>query len=210
MTLTDQPASPPDAAVAPADTTQQLLDAAIEVFTERGFDKAGVAEIARRAGVTTGAIYSRWAGKREMLVDAVDVVMSHHLLHLLGGSALSAPDVLASLGADLVVNEHDSSRALMLEAFVIARRDAEFGAMLDRRLDDEEGRLHTIVASGQTDGFIDPDLSVEAIVALCQAVGLGFAMRRVVNRPQPPADEWNTLIERLITAAAPAADHGGP
>jgi AcrR family transcriptional regulator len=222
MTLTDHPESaslsdvaarPADAGLAdtgPADTRQQLLDAAIEVFTERGYDKAGVAEIARRAGVTTGAIYSRWAGKREMLVDALDVVMSHHLLHLLGGSALSAPDVLASLGADLVVNDHESSRALMLEAFVTARRDAEFGAMLDRRLADEEGRLHAIVKTGQTDGFIDPDLSIDAIVALCQAIGLGFAMRRVVNRPQPPADEWNTLVERLITAAAPAADHGEP
>jgi AcrR family transcriptional regulator len=217
MTLTDHPesASLSDVAAGPADTgpsdtRQQLLDAAIEVFTERGYDKAGVAEIARRAGVTTGAIYSRWAGKREMLVDALDVVMSHHLLHLLGGSALSAPDVLASLGADLVVNDHESSRALMLEAFVTARRDAEFGAMLDRRLADEESRLHAIVKTGQADGFIDPDLSIDAIVAMCQAIGLGFAMRRVVNRPQPPADEWNTLVERLITAAAPAADHGEP
>lgn len=212
MTLTDRPASasPSGVAAGSAATTQQLLDAAIEVFTERGFDKAGVAEIARRAGVTTGAIYSRWAGKREMLVDAVDVVMSHHLLHLLGGSSLSAPDVLASLGADLVVNEHESSRALMLEAFVTARRDIEFGAMLDRRLADEEGRLRAIVTFGQTGGYIDPELSTEAIVALCQAIGLGFALRRAVNRPQPPADEWNTLIERLITAAAPSVDRGEP
>jgi AcrR family transcriptional regulator len=199
MTLTDHP----------ADTTQHLLDAAIEVFTERGFDKAGVAEIARRAGFTTGAIYSRWAGKRELLVDAVDVVMSHHLLHLLGGSALSAPDVLASLGADLVVNDHELSRALMLEAFVTARRDVEFGAMLDRRLADEEGRLRSIVMIGQDDGFIDRELSTDAIVALCQAIGLGFALRRAVNRPQPGADEWNTLMERLINAAAPVADRGG-
>ena len=37
-----------------------LIDAAAEVFAERGYDGAGVAEIARRAGVTTGAIYSRY------------------------------------------------------------------------------------------------------------------------------------------------------
>lgn len=189
-------------------TTQQLLDAAIEVFSERGFDKAGVAEIARRAGYTTGAIYSRWAGKRDMLVDAVDLVMSHHLLRLLGGTTLSAPDVLASLGADLVVTDDESSRALLLEAFVTARRDPEFGAVLARQLADEEGRLHAIVASGKRNGDIDPALSTEAIVTLCHAIGLGFLLRRVVDRPLPAADEWNGLVERLIGAVTPATDQG--
>ena len=186
-------------------TTKQLLDSAIDVFSERGFDKAGVAEIARRAGYTTGAIYSRWAGKREMLVAAVDVVMSHHLLHLLGGTALSAPDVLASLGADLVITDDEMSRALLLEAFVTAKRDPEFGAMLDRQLADDESRLSAIVVAGQAQGYIDPELSIEAIVTLCQAIGLGFVLRRVVDRPLPAADEWNALIERLISAAAPPA-----
>lgn len=206
MTLTkssDTERSPVDT------TTQQLLDSAIDVFSERGFDKAGVAEIARRAGYTTGAIYSRWAGKREMLVAAVDVVMSHHLLHLLGGTTLSAPDVLASLGADLVITDDEMSRALLLEAFVTAKRDPEFGAMLDRQLADDESRLSAIVVAGQAQGYIDPELSIEAIVTLCQAIGLGFVLRRVVDRPLPAADEWNALIERLISAAAPpAADPG--
>lgn len=206
MTLTkssDTERSPVDT------TTQQLLDSAIDVFSERGFDKAGVAEIARRAGYTTGAIYSRWAGKREMLVAAVDVVMSHHLLHLLGGTTLSAPDVLASLGADLVITDDEMSRALLLEAFVTAKRDPEFGAMLDRQLADDESRLSAIVVAGQAQGYIDPELSIEAIVTLCQAIGLGFVLRRVVDRPLPAADEWNALIERLISAAAPpVADPG--
>lgn len=206
MTLTESS----DTERSPVDTTtQQLLDSAIDVFSERGFDKAGVAEIARRAGYTTGAIYSRWAGKREMLVAAVDVVMSHHLLHLLGGTALSAPDVLASLGADLVITDDEMSRALLLEAFVTAKRDPEFGAMLDRQLADDESRLSAIVVAGQAQGYIDPELSIEAIVTLCQAIGLGFVLRRVVDRPLPAADEWNALIERLISAAAPpAADPG--
>ena len=206
MTLTESS----DTQRSPVDTmTQQLLDSAIDVFSERGFDKAGVAEIARRAGYTTGAIYSRWAGKREMLVAAVDVVMSHHLLHLLGGTALSAPDVLASLGADLVITDDEMSRALLLEAFVTAKRDPEFGAMLDRQLADDESRLSAIVVAGQAQGYIDPELSIEAIVTLCQAIGLGFVLRRVVDRPLPAADEWNALIERLISAAAPpAADPG--
>ena len=65
------------------DITDRLLTAAIEVFTERGIEKAGVALIARRAGLTTGAIYNRWEGKQELLLDALDVVLMQQIAQLL-------------------------------------------------------------------------------------------------------------------------------
>ena len=53
------------------DTTERLVTAAAQVFAERGYDGAGVQEIARRAGLTTGAIYSRFSGKAELLAEAI-------------------------------------------------------------------------------------------------------------------------------------------
>ena len=41
----------------PEDSTRQrLLEAATEVFLEKGYEGTRVAEVARRAGLTTGAI----------------------------------------------------------------------------------------------------------------------------------------------------------
>jgi len=48
-----------------------LLDAALDVFLERGYQSASLAEIARRAGVGTPAIYRRWRTKAEMAVDVI-------------------------------------------------------------------------------------------------------------------------------------------
>jgi AcrR family transcriptional regulator len=48
-----------------------LLDAALEVFLERGYHGASLTEIARRAGVGTPAIYRRWRTKAEVGVDVV-------------------------------------------------------------------------------------------------------------------------------------------
>ncbi|RMH78855.1 MAG: TetR/AcrR family transcriptional regulator, partial [Actinomyces sp.] len=187
-------------------TTERLLDAAIALFAEKGFDGAGVAGIARRAGVTTGAIYSRWSGKTEMFLDALDLVMTAHLTELLaGGRALGAAEVLASLGADLLVDRpHDEQRrAVVVEAFAVARRDPEFAALMRRRLAQQEARLAAVVEAGHADGLIDPALSTEAIVTLCHAIGLGFVLLRSLDRPLPGADEWNTLVGRLIAAALP-------
>jgi AcrR family transcriptional regulator len=48
-----------------------LLDAALEVFLERGYHSATLSEIARRAGVGTPALYRRWRTKAEVGVDVV-------------------------------------------------------------------------------------------------------------------------------------------
>lgn len=194
-------------------TTERLLEAAIALFAEKGFDGAGVAGIARRAGVTTGAIYSRWSGKTEMFLDALDLVMSAHLTELLaGGRALGAAEVLASLGADLLVDEpHDEERrAVVIEAFAVARRDPEFAALMRRRLAQQEARLAAVVESGHAEGLVDPALSTEAIVTLCHAIGLGFILLRSLDRPLPAADEWNTLVGRLIAAALPPGAASNP
>src|SRR5581483_3785834 len=53
------------------DTRQRLLDAATQVFAEVGYDGARVQEIARRAGLTTGAIYGKFRDKAELLVEAI-------------------------------------------------------------------------------------------------------------------------------------------
>src|SRR3954468_4384412 len=56
----------------PTDLTRdRLIDAAASVFAEKGYDRAGVQEISRRAGLTTGAIYGRFRGKAELLQAAI-------------------------------------------------------------------------------------------------------------------------------------------
>lgn len=185
------------------DLTDRLLSAAIEVFTERGIEKAGVALIARRAGLTTGAIYSRWEGKQELLLDALDVVLMQQIAQLLtAGPDSSAADVLGSLGADLMTREF-AGDALMLESFVMARRDPAFREILHARMADEESHLATLIDNGKAAGIVDPSLSTRAILALCQAISFGFVVMGAIEKPTADADEWNTVIHRLIAAALP-------
>ena len=52
-------------------TRQRLLEAATEVFLEKGYEGTRVAEIARRAGLTTGAIYGNFNNKADLLTAAL-------------------------------------------------------------------------------------------------------------------------------------------
>jgi TetR/AcrR family transcriptional repressor of uid operon len=186
------------------DTRERLLDAAAEVFAERGYERAGVAEIARRAGLTTGAIYSRYTGKAELLLDAIDLRTHDEIRRLLGGdrAAGRGTAVLEALGAHLVDPAPDPGQDLLFEAFVAARRDPHVAAMLRRRIEDQDARLAKLVEEGKADGSIDPALATDAVVQFSHAVGLGFLLYRTIERELPSQADWNAVITRVVAAAA--------
>jgi AcrR family transcriptional regulator len=55
-----------------AETQRRLLDAAFEVFTQHGFHAATLEQVADTAGLTTGAVYSRFSGKSELLLAVIE------------------------------------------------------------------------------------------------------------------------------------------
>ena len=51
---------------------KQILDAATQVFAEKGFHRATIKEIARVAGIADGTIYTYFASKDEVLLAVLD------------------------------------------------------------------------------------------------------------------------------------------
>jgi len=61
-----------------AQTQRALLDAARQVFTERGFSAASIADIVERAGSSVGSLYHHFGGKSELFVA---LWQQHQLAH---------------------------------------------------------------------------------------------------------------------------------
>jgi len=188
----------------------KLIAAAGQVFAEKGYDGAGVAEIARRAGYTTGAIYGRFTGKAELLLAAIEARSNSELETLFNEHRFEGKvtDILTTVGAHLVTDEMGNESALLLEAFVAARRDPEVRHLLQRALEWRGDRLADLVAEAQATGAIDPALDAEAVVRFCHAVGFGFLLLRAAAIDLPAEGPWQDLIARLVDSldAANAPD----
>ena len=50
---------------------RQIIEAALAVFAEKGFNAAKVSDVAARAGVSQGTIYLYFEGKEQLLVQAL-------------------------------------------------------------------------------------------------------------------------------------------
>jgi AcrR family transcriptional regulator len=188
----------------------KLIAAAGEVFAEKGYDGAGVAEIARRAGYTTGAIYGRFTGKAELLLAAIEMRSDTELETLFNEHRFEGKvtDILTTVGSHLVTDEMGPESALLLEAFVAARRDPEVRRLMQGALNWRGDRLADLVAEAQATGAIDPGLDAEAVVRFCHAVGFGFLLLRAVELELPAPGPWEHLIARLVDAleADPSTD----
>jgi AcrR family transcriptional regulator len=191
-------------------TRDRLLTAAAEVFAEKGYDRAGVQEIARRAGFTTGAIYGRFRGKADLLLAAIASQSHDEFEELFAEYQVKGKplDILHTVGAHLVTDDFDSGQALLLEAFVAARREPELATMLREIVTEEGSELSQLIEDAKRTGALDPDLDSFSVVRFCHAVALGFLLFGALGLERPEPMPWEALIARLIGAVRPVAQDG--
>ncbi|UQU67777.1 TetR/AcrR family transcriptional regulator [Couchioplanes caeruleus] len=76
------------------ETTQRLVVAAVDLFTDQGYDATTVAQIAERAGVTKSTFFRHFSDKRELLVAGQET-----LSRLLAEGIAEAPEGAGPLDA---------------------------------------------------------------------------------------------------------------
>ncbi|MFD7920639.1 TetR/AcrR family transcriptional regulator [Streptomyces sp. NPDC059740] len=84
--------------------TQRLVVAAVELFTEQGYDATTVTQIAERAGVTKSTFFRHFSDKRELLVAGQET-----LSRLLADGITEAPASASPLQAVAAGLEHAAS-----------------------------------------------------------------------------------------------------
>jgi AcrR family transcriptional regulator len=193
-----------------ATTRERLIDAATDVFVEQGYEGTRLQDVARAAGLTTGAVYSNFRNKGELLFEAIGTRSASEiddLLREVHGATL--PAALRDLGRRIV--ERDA-RALLLDAVVASRRDPDLAEHLRERAEGREGWLRAVIREAQAEGVVDSGLEPDALARLCTTIALGTLVIRALDLPLPDHDAWGDIIDRIVSAVARDAprDEGDP
>ena len=183
-------------------TRDRLLAAAAEVFAERGYEGAALADIARRAGFTTGAIYSRFRNKAELLLEVVrGALESQQAAAVAASRGADAP--FAELAAEFVDPGREPSRALVVEAHVAARRDPTVGELLRSFQSARLDALAQLVTDAQRAGEVEAALDPRTAATLFMAIPLGLLLLDAAGVDLPSSAEWSQLAGYTAAALAP-------
>ncbi|OIN82662.1 TetR/AcrR family transcriptional regulator [Mycobacterium malmoense] len=175
-----------------------ILNAALAVLAEHGYDATNMNDIAARAGVGKAAIYRRWSSKAALITDAL-VYWRPDLL------TNEAPDT-GSLATDLDAVVERAKRNddglvtndLVLRVALEAAHDPELAAALeDLMLFRGRRLLATILARAADRG----EISATRDWSLVSDVILAMSLLRVVGGQTVDADFVRQVIDTLILPA---------
>lgn len=106
-----------------AKTRSAILDAARELFTEKGFAATSIAAIAGKAGVTDGAIFHHFKSKREIFCEIAIALHAqiHREIYKAGLDADSAIEAfkLGSRASMRITQEPANQRIVFIEGPVV-------------------------------------------------------------------------------------------
>ncbi|GAA1816983.1 TetR/AcrR family transcriptional regulator [Actinomadura chokoriensis] len=197
------------AGVTAAETRERLLRAAAEAFARHGYDGTRVADIARAAGVSNGALYAHFGSKADLLVAALRAHGRRELDELFAADPdRPVTELLLAAGRSLP-QRRDARGDLVVAALAAARRDRDVARPMNGYVHERAGLLADLVRIAQAGDEIDPALSPNALAHLCLLLGMGSAL--VTPDLHAVEDgEWSALLARIVAALAPPGAEAHP
>ncbi len=184
-------------------TREAVLDAALEVFTEKGYGAAGIEDIRTRSGASVGSIYHHFAGKEQIAAALYARGLEDYRDGLLAALSRSRG---AEAGIRAIVRHHLRWVASepALAGFLMNRRETEVVAASEERVHalnrETFGRIAEWQAEQVRSGALN-ELPLDLLLAIALGPAQEFARHQLAGR----ATSSRARAERTLGEAAWAA-----
>ncbi|MFL6061185.1 MAG: TetR/AcrR family transcriptional regulator [Marmoricola sp.] len=184
-----------------SETRRNVLDAAFEVFGERGIAASSLTEVAARAGLTKGAVYSNFASKDELVLALMEEHAAHRIQASLDAIDLDDPRDVLDLVAGVLVHEMrvDATwHRLLAEYFAMVHHDPyRREALRDRRREVRASVTRALEAVGTALEITWP-MPTEDMASTMLALSNGLGVESDIDPDGVPED----LLARVLTLIA--------
>jgi AcrR family transcriptional regulator len=165
-----KPSAPPRRSHPPRRRQQEILEAAAQVFHEKGYESTSIQDIADAVGILKGSLYYYIASKEDLLFEILQSVHEEALANLERTTATPG-DALQRIRAFVTIHvtfnaEHLVKMAVFFQDF--RSLSPERRALIVEERDVYDAFLRNLIREGQADGSIcaDIDPKVTAIAIL--------------------------------------------
>lgn len=194
----------------PETTRRRLLQAAFAEFHRSGFKAADVDAILEAAGVTKGALYHHFAGKRALGYAVVDEVLRDWILDRWQRPILQSADPIQAL-LDLLdwAVRHSSEVSLSLGCPLnnlsqeLAGKDPGFRRRLARIYDDWKRGIREALESGKQLGRVRSDLDTTSTAAIIVAAWEGSIGLAKVDPGGRTVEQCRRGLESFLAGLRP-------
>lgn len=182
-----------------------LLRAAVEEIAAKGFERAKLTEIAKRADMTAGSVYTWFENKEDLFQAALEDAITAQITK--NAEALRGTDLEQKWSFQIAAlvprNYKDSgptdAQALLIEAYYAAWRDPKARKKLLKGLDAHLDMYRNILRNAQRDGHIASDIDADALATLLLAIPTGLSLLSLAGLPRVPDTSWGAIYNRFFS-----------
>lgn len=182
----------------------RLLEAATEEIAAVGFERARLAEIAERAEMTPGSVYTWFANKEELFRAALEHALAAQIrsnAEFFQSSELSGSDWMLKIAASVPRNANDQgptpAQQLLIEAYYASWRDPAAREILKPRIREHYAMYRRIVDDAQADGAISKNIDTHTLTTLLLAVPIGLSIVTMAGVERPDDVSWIEVFSRF-------------
>ena len=196
---------------------QRILDAAAELFADKGYGGTRTRMVAERAGVTPRVVKQLTGSRAQLFADVLATRPPSESAARVAAAAAdpdAAPpvSVLLEAAGDAFAAPRRSWNVVELEALSRAHTDDEVRALEASRVQTRKANLKAVTEQTRRAGGIDERIGDDAFVHFALALSAGLAVIDPVSESRPTQASWNELMARVGAAFAPpgfllSADH---
>jgi AcrR family transcriptional regulator len=175
---------------------QQVLEAAVKLFSERGIDSTSVDSIAGASGVSKATIYKHWPDKDALCLEAMARVHNLEEKGPIPASGNPRADIVALLNRRWQARSTDLQNRMMPHLISYATRNPSFGkAWRAMVFDPPRARLIELLRQAMRLGQLQATLNLDLAVAMLMGP---MMYRKVLSlaKAQLPDD----MPERVVDA----------
>jgi AcrR family transcriptional regulator len=190
---------------------ERIVRAALEVFAEKGYHRATIADVVRASGLSVGAIYTHFAGKEALFLSSCDVVAEQGLDELgtrLAGIETTEARLRAAIAYYVeTIDAFDGAPGQVTLVSAWSEADAEPGVrqMLVRRRERLVGAATLLLQEGIARGDLPSSLDVDGFARGFIGLLDGLLLQRIeagdAYRPADLIRRAEAVLDVLLAAA---------
>lgn len=181
----------------------KLLDAAYELFSQYGFKKTTVSDIAKASGIATGTFYSFYASKEDLffaLMEQEEQRIQHSLLQQLHRAPMNKETfiVFFKQSLQLIIDNPILKEVLLPEQLESIIRKVPDSHWEGNYAGDVE-KLGPLIVEWQSRNVVRADLKPSLIVNLIRSLVLLSLQKKVISNFTDTFDHLATSVAQYLT-----------
>jgi len=181
-----------------------VIDAAMTCFSQKGFQKTTMLDVATEAGVSPGALYTYFNSKEDIIEEAANVrrqsrAVRMEIASLLSGAIATIDQMLADFFVEVDRDDPAAESRIRPQIWADALSNDRIKRILKDAWSDVALGLAEVVRSGQKSGEINPDLDSVSVAQMLVCLGDGLVLHRLVDPETIDVGLIGTVFQSFLT-----------